>query len=141
MKTFKQLIWLTPLAFLVGCALPVQSDYTIAEWQENGFLPPTGGSNSRVYSQPQPYPATTPVIIVQSSGDQGLADSIRQGFEYDRGLAPSLHRVTVKVQNGQVILLGSVRSDLDQRVIVDNIREMAGVTRITDNLEIDPYMN
>ena len=141
MKSFRQILWLTPLAFLVGCAAPVQEDHTIAEWQANGFLPPTGMTSSRVYSEPQTYPATTPSIIAQSSGDLALADSIRQGLEYDRGLAPSLQRVTVEVQNGRVILRGSVRSDLDQRVIVDNIREIPGVARISDKLEIDPNVH
>jgi hypothetical protein len=124
----------------------VQSDHTIAEWQQNGMLPPTGDEAPRVYSQPQrdTYPATEPSIIVQTAngktaaGDLALADSIRRGFEYDRGLAPSLKQVTVEVQDGRVILRGSVRSDLDQRVIVDNVRDIVGVTRITDDLEIDP---
>jgi hypothetical protein len=147
MKTLKKLVWLTPLAFLIGCAAPVQQDHIIAEWQQNGFLPPTGMSNSRVYSQPQAYPATTPSIIVATdngktvAGDQALADSIRESLEFDRGLAPSLQRVIVEVQNGNVILHGSVSSDLDQRVIVDHLRDMAGVTRVTNNMRINPTMD
>jgi osmotically-inducible protein OsmY len=146
MRTLKQFVWITPLALLIGCAAPVQSDHTIAEWQANGMLPPTGDSTSRVYSQRDTYPATEPSIIVQTdngktaAGDLALADSIRRQFEYDRGLAPSLKQVTVEVQNGRVILRGSVRSDIDQRAIVDSVRDMAGVTRITDDLEIDPNL-
>ena len=144
MKMLKQIVWLTPLALLIGCAAPVEGDRTLAEWQQNGMLPPTGHETARVYSQRDTYPATEPSIIVQTdngrtaAGDLALADSIRQQFEYDRGLAPSLQRVTVEVQNGRVLLRGSVRSDLDQRVIVDNVREIAGVTRVTNDLEIDP---
>jgi hypothetical protein len=144
MKTLKQFIWITPLALLIGCAAPVQSDHTIAEWQQNGMLPPTGDETSRVYSQRDAYPAAEPSIVVQTengktaTGDLALADSIRRDFEYDRGLAPSLKQVTVEVQDGRVILRGSVRSDLDQRLIVDNVRDITGVTRITDDLEIDP---
>jgi hypothetical protein len=144
MKTLKQFIWITPLALLIGCAAPVQSDHTIAEWQQNGMLPPTGDETSRVYPQRDAYPAAEPSIVVQTengktaTGDLALADSIRRDFEYDRGLAPSLKQVTVEVQDGRVILRGSVRSDLDQRLIVDNVRDITGVTRITDDLEIDP---
>lgn len=146
MKTLKQFAWITPLALLIGCAAPVQSDHTIAEWQQNGMLPPTGDEASRVYSRAETYPATEPSIIVQtdngrtSAGDLALADAIRRDFEYDRGLAPSLKQVTVEVQNGRVILRGSVRSDIDQRAIVDNVRDIAGVTRITDELEINPNL-
>src|SRR6185437_12460116 len=39
MKTLKQFVWLVPLALIVGCAAPVQTDHTIAEWQANGMLP------------------------------------------------------------------------------------------------------
>jgi len=144
MKTFKLFVWLTPLALLIGCAAPVQSDHTIAEWQQNGMLPPTGDEAPRVYARTETYPATEPSIIVQTdngrtaAGDLALADTIRRDFEYDRGLAPSLKQVTVEVKNGRVILRGSVRSDIDQRAIVDNVRDIAGVTRITDDLEIDP---
>lgn len=145
MKTLKQFVWLAPLALLIGCAAPVEGDHTIAEWQRNGMLPPTGDETPRVYPQRETYPSLEPSIIVQTdngrtdAGDLALADSIRRHFEYDRGLAPSLKRVTVEVQNGRVVLRGSVRSDIDQRAIVDNVRDIAGVTRITNDLEIDPH--
>jgi len=43
MKTIKTLVWISPLAFLIGgCSLPVRQDTTIAEWQREGQLPPTG---------------------------------------------------------------------------------------------------
>src|SRR4051812_15286447 len=128
MKILKQFAWIIPLALLIGCAAPVESDHTIAEWQQNGMLPPTGDETTRVYSQRETYPSAQPSIIVQTesgktaTGDLALADSIRRQFEYDRGLAPSLQRVTVEVQDGRVVLRGTVRSDLDQRVIVDDIR-------------------
>jgi BON domain len=145
MKTLNCFVWMTPLIVLIaGCAAPVTTDHTYAEWEHEGLLPPTGSESTQVYSEPQTYPNVEPGITVQTdrretaAGDLALADSIRQQFEYDRGLAPSLQHVTVQVRNGRVILQGSVRSDLDQRVIVDNLRDVTGVTRITDNLEINP---
>jgi len=144
MKTLKKFAWLAPLALVIGCAAPVEGDRTIAQWQQNGMLPPTGDESPRVYVQRETYPSEQPSIIVQTdngktaAGDLALADSIRRQFEYDRGLAPSLQRVTVEVQNGRVVLRGSVRSDIDQRAIVDDVRDIAGVTRVTNALEIDP---
>jgi hypothetical protein len=147
MKMLKQLAWIAPLALFVGCAAPVQRDHTIAEWQQNGMLPPTGDEAPRVYSSSrEAYPTAEPGIIVQTAngktaaGDLSLADTIRRQFEYDRGLAPSLKQVTIEVRNGRVVLRGSVRSDLDRRAIVDSVRDIVGVTRITDDLEIDPNL-
>ena len=148
MKTFKQIAWMVPLALLIaGCAAPVAPDHTLSEWQQNGMLPPTGSETTRVYSEPTTYPSTEPSIIVQTdnrhsaAGDLALADAIRRQVQYDRGLAPSLQGVTIEVRNGRVVLRGSVRSDLDRRVIVDDLREIAGVTDITDNLEINPNLD
>ena len=96
MKTLSRIFWISPLALLIaGCAAPVAQDHTIAEWQSEGLLPPTGRETTQVYQEPAPtYPATEPSIIVQTdqrrnaSGDLALADSIREQVEYDRGLAP-----------------------------------------------------
>jgi hypothetical protein len=150
MKTLQKIVWITPLVLLIaGCAAPVvQQDATLTEWQQEGLLPETSATTStRVYSEPTTYPSTEPRIIVQteqgrnSTGDLALADAIRREFEYDRGLAPSLRRVTIEVRNGRVVLQGSVRSDLDKRVIVDELRDVAGLTRIIDNLQINPNLD
>ena len=148
MKTLKRILWFTPLALLiVGCAAPVTRDTTIAEWQNEGLLPPTGSETTRVYSAPETYPAATePNIVVQTdqrrntAGDQALADAIREQVADDRGLAPSLRGVTIEICDGRVILQGLVKSDLDSRVIVDALRDIPGVSRITNNLVINPDM-
>jgi osmotically-inducible protein OsmY len=73
--------------------------------------------------------------------DLALADTIRREVEYDRGLAPSLQRVIIEVRDGRIILRGAVKSDLDARVIVNNLRDIAGVSRVTNNLEISSAMD
>ena len=148
MKSMKLLVCITPLALLIaGCAAPVREDTTISEWQHEGLLPPTGVQSARVYDVPESYPASVPSIIVDPARRQdtstvmALADTIRRRVEYDRGLTPSLERVTIEVRDGRVVLQGSVKSDLDARVIVDDLRDIAGVTSIMDNLEINPNVD
>ena len=49
MKNIKKLVWISPLALLIaGCALPVYQDHTIAQWQREGQLPPTGHESSSI---------------------------------------------------------------------------------------------
>lgn len=147
MKNIKFFLWIVPLALLVaGCTAPTYHDNTIAEWQRDGMLPPTGGGPSRVYPEPARYPATTPSIVVQSnngntSGDLALADNIRKELEYNLGLAPSLRDVTIAIDNGAVTLQGTVKSDLDARVIVDDLRDIAGVSRINNEMVINPQVD
>jgi hypothetical protein len=149
MKILKQLSWITPLALLAaGCALPVKPDTTIADWQSHGKLPElsaTGTQNQQVYANSDNYPAIyQPRIIVQTDtrrnrgGDLALGNEIRQRVQYDLGLAPSLQRVTFLVQNGDVVLQGTVKTDFDARVIVDALRDVPGVTQIRNELEINP---
>lgn len=146
MKILKQLSWMTPLALLIaGCAAPVKPDMAVTEWQREGQIPPTGTESPRVYVNPDNYPAVyEPRIIVQAdtrrdrSGDLALGDEIRQRVEYDRGLAPSLQRVTFSIENGVVVLQGTVKTDFDARVIVDTLRDLPGVNEINNELEINP---
>ena len=147
MKIAKQLILMTPLALLVaGCNVPVHPDTTIAEWEREGQLPrlsPTGRGGQRVYSQSADYPDQPSIVVISGqqqarSNDLALADAIRRRVEYDAGLAPSLTRVTIAVGNDVVTLQGTVKSDLDSRVIVDNVRDVPGVTLVKNDLQIIP---
>ena len=147
MKTLKRIFWIAPLGLLLaGCAGPDNSgDAIYSEWRQEELLPPTGYATSRVYSRPETHPAVSePNIFVQtdqrrnSASDLALADAIRESFGSDRGLTPSLGRVMIEVRDGNVILRGSVKSDLDARVIVDDLQNVPGVTRITNSLEINP---
>lgn len=146
MKILKHLSWMTPLALLMaGCAAPVKPDMAVAQWQREGQIPPTGTENRQVYVNPDSYPAVyEPAIIVQADtqqkrgGDLILGNEIRQRVQYDRGLAPSLQRVTFSIQNGDVVLQGTVKSDFDARVIVDALRDVPGITHIRNELNINP---
>ena len=123
----------------------------VAEWQSDGqserVLSPTGPGTSRVYADQKTFSGSQPSVIVLSDQtsntgiDTALADTIRREMAADRGLAPSLERVVIEVQDGSVILRGAVKSDLDARVIVDNLRDVDGVTRVTNNLEINSGIN
>ena len=153
MKKAKQLVYLTPLALLIaGCAVPVKEDTTISDWQREGQLPafalsPTGTGTQRVYPQTVSYPMVNePKILVNAqqqstASDLAVGDAIRRRVEYDLGLAPSLQRVTILIQNGVVTLQGTVKSDMDARLIVDELRDVAGVTQVRNDLEINPNLS
>jgi|SRR5215469_4536889 len=147
MKITKQLILMTPLALLVAGCMPVRPNPTISQWEQYGQLPrltPTGYQGQRVYSESVTYPLDDrPSIIVQGQEqyrgtDLALARAIRRHIEYDAGLAPSLSGVTIAVGDNVVTLQGSVKSDLDARVIVNNLRDVSGVTLVRNDLEINP---
>ena len=149
MRIWKQIFWIAPLALLIaGCAAPESGDPIYAEWQQQELLPPTGSTNTRVYSESKIYPAVIePSIIVQTDqngnfvDDLALAEAIRQDLKGNRGLAPSLRRVTIEVRDGRVTLQGSVKSDLDARVIMDDLGDIPSVGHVANNLEINSHMD
>src|ERR1044071_6500785 len=119
MKMTRQIIWAAPITLLIaGCASPTYQSSTpydnptVAEWQREGQLLPTGES-PRVYVQPETSAVDMPKIVVESnrhdSSDLALADSIRQKLQFNRGLAPSLRNVTISVRDGRVTLRGTVK--------------------------------
>ena len=147
--TTKLLMMITPLALLAsGCNAPVRHDTTISNWVRDGELPPypPGGiSGEHAYLATLNYPLNNePSIVVEADRDQirasdmALAKAIRRHVEYDRGLAPSLVGVSIRVQNDVVILQGAVRSDFDARIIVDDLREVPGVTLVENDLAVNP---
>src|SRR5579871_4472196 len=149
MKTAKQLILMAPLALLVAGCMPVRPNTTIAEWESEGQLPrltPTGNEGQRVYSEPARYP-DRPTIVVQSDQQQNrrddlaLAAAIRDQVQYDAGLTPSLAGVTIAVKDEAVTLQGTVKSDLDSRIIVNDLLDVPGVTVVKNNLEITPDLD
>ena len=147
MNTARLLIMMTPLALLTaGCNTPAHP--TISDWVHDGELPPyppAQAEGERDYSAPAIYRLDNqPSIVVENDRDQcrasdmALAQAIRRHIEYNRGLAPSLARVSIGVQNDSVILQGTVMSDFDARVIVDNLREVPGVTLVENDLAVNP---
>ncbi|HLX71255.1 MAG TPA: BON domain-containing protein, partial [Verrucomicrobiae bacterium] len=73
-----------------------------------------------------------------SRDDLALAGAIRNHVQYDTGLAPSLTQVTIVVKDEAVTLQGNVKSEMDARVIADDLLDVPGVTVVRDNLEITP---
>jgi hypothetical protein len=152
MNISKMLVLMTPLALLAaGCNVPARPNTVVSNWVAYGQLPqfaltPTGQRAQRVYSDTTPtypYPNSPNIVVTTDQqhnmgNDMILADAIRKHVQYDRGLAPSLERVTIGVNNDAVTLQGTVRSDLDARVIVDDLRDVDGVTVVRNDLEIDP---
>lgn len=145
--TARQLMLMAPLALLVaGCSVPVRPNSTIAQWESDGQLPrlaATGNEGQRVYAEPARYP-NRPNIVVETTQQQerrddlALATAIRRHVQYDTGLAPSLAQVTITVKDEAVTLQGTVKSEMDARVIADDLLDVPGVTVVRDNLEIIP---
>jgi len=82
----------------------------------------------------------TPTSQTQSNdkSDVKLAAAVRRSITKDSSLSTSAHNVKVRVSAGTVTLRGPVKSD-DEKARVESIaRSVAGVSQVTNDLEIKP---
>jgi osmotically-inducible protein OsmY len=62
-----------------------------------------------------------------------IARRIRQALAADRQLSEAAHRVQILVHDGQVILHGPVRSEMEVRTVVDTAVQVVGDPRKVAN--------
>jgi osmotically-inducible protein OsmY len=102
-----------------------------------GELSPTasGGASSQQYSSGQ-----TGGVNVQVQGtsqtDRTLAQQISQELRSDASLASAITQVSISVNDGQVTLRGSVRSEVQKREIEAAIQRATGVSSIDNQLRV-----
>jgi hyperosmotically inducible periplasmic protein len=70
--------------------------------------------------------------------DREITQQIRKAITNDKSLSTYAHNVKVITQNGQVTLKGPVRSDEEKRAIEAKATEIAGESKVTNNLDIKP---
>jgi hypothetical protein len=92
---------------------------------------------------PPPPPATTsPSTVPPSSGgqtsatDEALEQRVATSLREDTALAAVAPNITVDANNGTVTLKGSVNSQQQRTDIESKVRNLTGVTQVTNNLEI-----
>jgi osmotically-inducible protein OsmY len=93
----------------------------------------------RVY--PELPPAGEPPIVapgpIVAGRDLATADIIRQLFEADTALATTARNVQVAVDNGQVVMRGTVASDHDRQELQSRLATVPGVSRVDNRVEVN----
>ena len=70
--------------------------------------------------------------------DREITQQIRKAITNDKSLSTYAHNVKVITQNGQVTLKGPVRSDEEKKAIEAKAAEIAGESKVTNELDIKP---
>ena len=89
-----------------------------------------------------PPPATSPSGVPPSGSgqtsvtDEALEQRVASSLREDTALSALAPKITVDANNGTVTLQGSVTSDQQRTDIESKVRNIAGVTQVTNNLKI-----
>jgi len=81
---------------------------------------------------------TTPVDQGQNETDLTITAKIRQAVLDDKALSVNAENVKIITNSGIVTLRGPVRSEQEKSAIEAKAKQVAGVTRVDNQLEIAP---
>ncbi|MEY2428172.1 MAG: hyperosmotically inducible periplasmic protein [Verrucomicrobiota bacterium] len=96
---------------------------------------------SRVYSKSdspsqQTSAASNPNIQASTEADRTLGNQIMQGVNADASLATLAPMIKIKVENGQVVLRGTVKSESEKQQLEAAVQKVSGVTKVDNQLKV-----
>lgn len=73
-----------------------------------------------------------------TEADRSLNQRIRQAFNADPALAPSVQKVQLNTNNGVVTLQGAVPTEKIKDDVSATVQQVAGVTKVENQLQMAP---
>lgn len=121
---------------LVGC-----TDYDQPADRTSEVSPPAQTAPDDTARTAPSTPSTTGGTPTTGSpsmteADRALAQSVQQALSQDPSLAPAAQNIQVRANNGEVTLQGSVSSEQEKADIGAKAQQVAGVTRVNNQLEV-----
>ena len=79
----------------------------------------------------------TPTAQGENAADREITASIRKSVVDDSSLSTNAHNVKIITDGGIVTLRGPVKSDKEKQTIEAKAKQVAGVTRVNNLLEVE----
>jgi hyperosmotically inducible protein len=99
--------------------------------------PPAAADNTAINERDSTGATTTPVDQGSSEADLAMLAKIRQAVVDDKSLSTNAHNVKIVTNNGVVTLRGPVKSAEEKKAIETKATQVAGVTKVENQLEIE----
>jgi len=77
-------------------------------------------------------------VPIEEGGDSGITASIRRSIAADDRLSLAAKNVMIVTRDGVVTLIGRVADEEERETVGDLVRQVQGVRRIDDQLEVRP---
>jgi len=121
------------LLLLLG-ALGLTSSMSMAGQDQSA----PAADNTKANQQDQNKTGSTAESQKENSSDREISRQIRRSLMKDKSLSTYAHNVKIITRDGAVTLKGPVRSDEEKQAIEAKTREVAGVTNVDNQLEVQP---
>jgi hyperosmotically inducible periplasmic protein len=111
----------------------------VASAQEPSTQPTTPApDNTKVNERDRSQHEPTADQQKDNRSDRDITQQIRQSIIKDKSLSTYAHNIKIITQHGQVTLKGPVRSEEEKRTIEAKANEVAGDSKVTSELNIQP---
>ncbi|MBY0503766.1 MAG: BON domain-containing protein [Bryobacteraceae bacterium] len=94
--------------------------------------------NSKMNQRDRAAGAVTADQQKMNSADRKLAQKIRKSVTADKSLSTYAHNVKIITRDGTVMLRGPVRTEAEKQEIGKKALAIAGMSKVTNELEIAP---
>ena len=118
-------------AFFAGCS-------SAEKQPENSTPAPAAADNTARNERDSAGATATSVDQGQNEIDLAITAKIRQSVVDDKALSVNAENVKIITNSGTVTLRGPVKSEQEKSAIEAKAKQVAGVTRVDNQLEIAP---
>jgi osmotically-inducible protein OsmY len=114
-------------------------DSTASSKTDAGLSPTSNpGSTNRIYSTTDSTTAASQGLSIQASteADRALGQKIQQEMRADANLAAQLSAIKLAVDNGKIVLSGSVKSEDQKQAVEKAAQRVTGVSSVDNQLQV-----
>src|SRR5262245_16718355 len=135
MRTAAWLLLISLICFTPACTNKTDTETTNDKAATSGTPPATDADNTDRNADIQ----STDTATAQSENpaDREISAAIRKAVVGDDALSVNAHNVKIITAEGVVTLRGPVKSDAEKQAIESKAKQVAGVTRVNNLLEVE----
>lgn len=105
--------------------------------ENNTVAPVAAVDNTAINQRDNSGITTTPIDQAESASDLAISAKIRQAIVDDKAFSLNAHNVKIVTNTGVVTLRGPVKSMEEKNAVESMAKQVAGVTRVDNLIEIE----
>jgi len=128
----------TSLLGVVFGALLLTGSASVLAQESTDQKPAPAADNTKVNQRDKNSNEPTADQQKDNRSDREITRQIRQSIMKDKTLSTDAHNVKIISQNGMVTLRGPVRTEEEKKAIEDKAVQVAGASKVTNELDVKP---
>jgi osmotically-inducible protein OsmY len=113
------------------------SDTAAVQNQDSKEQQPLSATSDKPNDTSRVYAKSDSISEIEASteADRTLGKQIEQGLKADASVSALMPAIKIKVENGQVTLRGTVKSESEKQQLEASVQKVSGVTKVDNQLQ------